>query len=522
MYTSKMIVLLLTLFSLLLPGQASDVWASTLIYGRGGDSNTLDPPATSQSEAIKVITTVFDTLVAFSDVSVAPVPALAKSWTTSNDKTRWTFKLREGVLFHDGTPLNSAAVKYSINRMIDPNHPGYRKEFPYGDFFESIREIKTPDLYTVIFVLRFPYAPFLQNLCLPAASIISPAAMEKYGDAFGKHPVGTGPFVFESWGDGSTIALRRNINYWGTGPFVDRLIFKTISNDKERLIALKAGAIHMMDSFSFSVIDEFYKDQNLRLHSDRGINVGYLALNTTRKPLDNVLVRRAINMAVNKKRLIKLFCQDLAIPAVTPIPPGEWAHNSSIKDYEYNPERARELLREAGYPGGFSLTLLQSPLSRSYIPFPQKFARFTKASLEAIGIKIEVIAYSWEEFWKKANMGEYDIITSGWTGDNGDPDNFFYSLFHSKNTVPPNVMNYAFYNNPQLDELLIRAQSTLDVDERTRLYHSIQTIIHQDAPWVPLAHGKVLIAARSNVKNIHLIPILPHVRLNTVQITSNE
>lgn len=512
-------LLLLTIFSFLPYSALAD--HNPLIYGRGGESDTLDPADTAISESIKVTTHIYDTLLVNNGGgSGEPTPGLALSWSSSEDQTRWTFKLRRDVTFHDGTPFNSEAVRFTFLRMIDPQHSFYKKGLAYAGFFSPIKEILTPDQDTVIFVLDHPYAPFLQNLCLPAAGIVSPTAIKRWGEEFGRHPVGTGPFVFKKWVDNDVIVLDQNYKYWGEGPFVDHLIFKTIPKDLDRLLALKAENIHIMDGFSFSAIDELNKNPQITLHEGPGLNVGYIAINTNKKHLDSVLVRRAINMAINKKRLVKLLCQGVAIPAVTPLPPGEWAFNSQLTDYPYDPEEARRLLKEAGWPADRTVTLHQSPVARSYMPYPVKFARFIKANLEAVGIRVKIVESSMKDFWTKVNTSDYDLIFSGWTADNGDPDNFFYSLFHSQHVSPPSVMNLSQYTNPELDKMLVQAQRVANREERKRLYDEIQAIILEQALWVPLAHGKVLRIARKNVQGVELTPVLPNIRLNKVRIST--
>lgn len=514
----RLLSLFVFLFGLTLHPNFAEAEHATLIYGRGGDSDTLDPARSAMSESIKVFSHIYDTLVIYGDSTSEPLPGLASSWTTSKDNLRWTFKLRSNVTFHDGTPFNSDAVRFSFLRMIDPQHLFYQEGLPYAGFFSPIKDILTPAPDTVIFVLKYPYAPFLQNLSLAAAGILSPPAMNEWGQDFGDHPVGTGPFVFAKWVENDVIVLKKNNAYWGEGPFIDTLIFKTIPKDSDRLLSLKAGAIHIMDGFSYSVINEFNKNPQLQLHQGPGLNVGYIGINTSRKPFDDVLVRQALNMAINKKRIIKLLCQGVAIPAITPLPPSEWAHNDQLTDYEYNPEEAKKLLAKVGWQSNQTVTFLQSPVSRSYMPYPEKLARYIKANLEAVGINVEIVKLPMGDFWEQAIVGNYDLISSGWTGDNSDPDNFFYSLFHSQYATPPSAMNLAWYANLELDSLLEKAQTTVDRKDRKKLYDEIQEIILFQAPWIPLAHGKVLLVARKNVKDIELIPVLPNVRLNKVRL----
>lgn len=490
----------------------------TLCYGRGGDSLTLDPYRTSDSESLKVFPNIFDTLITFKDGSSELMPSLAESWSVSPNEKEWIFRLKKGVVFHDGTKFDAESVKYSLTRLFDKNHPNYRNDLPYQVFFSSIEKMLVEDKYTIKFLLKTPYAPFLYNLCLPSASIISPASLKTFGDDIDKHPVGTGPFVFSSWVPGKTLTLKKNVNYWGEAPEIDTVVFKVIENDKDRLRALKSGAIQIMDSFSYSVIQEFHKDDKLKLWKGQGLNIGYLALNTGHKHLSNKKVRQAINHAINKTRLIKLFCQNIAIPAVNPIPPNQWGFNDAIVDYEYNPKKARQLLKEAGYDEGFDITLFSSPLSRSYLPYPDKLASYIKANLDVVGIRVQIVKHDWKVFWAKIMKKEHDIVMTGWSSDNGDPDNFLFTLLHSQNRLGNTSFNLANFEHKELDEILIKAQKVSDKSKRIALYKKAQVIFHEAAPWVLLAHGQVLIATSKEVNGITLMPILPNVRLNKVWI----
>ncbi len=474
-------------------------------FGRigGGDSASLDPARTDDGEASKVIANLFEGLVRFQDGSTEVEPALAVSWETSADGKEWTFHLREGVTFHDGTPFDADAVVFSFMRQIDPKHPFYRKDFANPSTFEYVRAVKAVDEQTLRILLGKFYAPFLYNLAEPtAAPIISPAALKKWGDDFGKHPMGTGPFKFEEWVPGDRIILFKNRDYWGGPPHLDRLVFKTIINNKSRLLSLSTGSIDGMDGIDPNAAKKIRLDKALKFEIITGLNVGYLAMNTEKPPFDQVKVRQAVNHAINKRNLIKLLYQNLAIPAKNSIPPVVWGYNDDIADYEYNRKRAKALLKEAGYEKGFTTTLWAMPVPRPYMPQPEKIARAIKANLAAVGIRAEIVTHEWAAYIDKTANGEHDMCLSGAIAGSGDPYNFLYVLLDKDNAVKPKAGNLAFFKDEGLHEILVKAQQISEKQERIRLYRKAQEIIHNQAPWVPLAHAQQIIGRRKEVHDV--------------------
>ncbi|MBI5591529.1 MAG: ABC transporter substrate-binding protein [Deltaproteobacteria bacterium] len=476
----------------------------TLIWGRSTDPVFLDPAKTSDSEEARVTANIFEGLVRYQDGSEDIEPALAVSWETSKDEKEWIFHLRKDVTFHDETPFNAEAVVFSFLRQIDSKHPFHREGFKFANaVFKYVKTVEAIDEYTVKITLEKPYAPFLYNLRMRhAAPIVSPSAVKKLGDQFEKHPVGTGPFRFAEWIPEDRIILEKNPTYWGNSPYLDRIVFKTIADNKTRLLELQTGAIHGMEGIEPDAVEEIKNNKELRFEIKPDLNVGYLAFNTEKKPFDQVKVRQAINYAINKHNLIKLLYQDMAIPAKNPIPPILWGYNDEIADYEYQPEKARQLLKEAGCGAGFDTTLWAMPVSRPYMPQPEKIARAIKSNLAAIGVRAEIITHDWKNYLKKIANGEHDMCLIGWISDNGDPDNFLYVLLDKDNAVKPKAQNVAFFKDDRLHDILIHAQQISNLEERIRLYRSAQEIIHEKAPWVPLAHAQRPGVFRNNVHNV--------------------
>lgn len=475
----------------------------TLIFARGSDSSTLDPRQANDGESLKVIPSLFEKLVDFEDHSTIIKPGLAEAWTTDQENKRWTFHLKKNVTFHDGTNFNADAVIFSIKRQIDPEHPNYEKDLPYAKLiFKYLLDIEKKDDHTVVFILDKPYGPFINNIAHPAASIVSPTAVKKYGPDFHHNPVGTGPFRFFQWTESDGIILTRNPDYHGKTPLLDRVIFKSIKNTQDRLTAIKSSSIHAMDGIDRLSASIIRKEGDIELEISPGINMGYLAMNTEKIPFNNPSVRKAIYHAINKEKIVKLFFQDLAIPAKNPIPPTIMGYNDTIIDYPYDPEFSRKLLKQEGYKNGFETTLWSMPIARPYMPRPDKIAMAIKANLEAVGIRIKIKSSNWPSYLHSLYSGEHDMGLLGWTSDNGDPDNFLYTLLHSDNTIKPIAKNISFFKSEYLDTVLIKAQQETDTAKRKILYKRAQEIIHTHVPIVPLVHSKQLLAFRKNIHGI--------------------
>lgn len=488
-------------------GSDSGPVKDTLVYGRGGDSASLDPITTTEGETFKVTINIFETLVEFGEQDTTINPKLAEDWKISDDGLEYTFNLRKGVKFHDGTDFNADAVIYNFNRWMN----GDEEKFPYytqfggyiNDEGHVIKEIKALDEHTVQFILKRPQAPFLNNLAMDMFAIASPAALEKYGDDFRKNPVGTGPFKFVEWKANDTITIEKNTDYWVEGlPKLNKVIFRVIPENTARLNALAKGEIDVMDGLNNSDEPSVTSNPDLQIIERPSMNIGYLGMSNIRKPFDNKLVRQAINHAINKQELIDAFYAGKAVAAKNPMPPSIEGYNDAIKPYPYDLEKAKALLKEAGFEKGFEIDLWAMPVARPYMPEAQKVAEVIQESLSKLNIKANIQSVDWPTYLDRAAKGEFDMFMLGWTGDNGDADNFLYTLL-DKDSIGAN--NNAHYSNDELHEILIEAQTNPDQAKRVELYKKAQEIIHEDAPWVPLVHSTPLLAAHKDVMNY-----LPH------------
>ncbi len=483
----------------------------TFIFGRGGDSVGLDPALEEDGESFKVCDNIYDTLIQYKDGSTEIEPGLAESWESSEDGLLWTFHLRKDVKFHDGTPFNAQAVLFSLNRQHEKSHPFNNVSGSYvywvaTGLAEIVDKISAIDDFTVQISLKTAYSPFIYTIAITPFSIVSPTAVKKWGDEYFNNPVGTGPFKFSRWDKKDKIVLLANDEYWGGRPNLDRVIFRSIPDNAVRLIELQQGGLHAMEFPNPDDLQQIEDDDNLELLSQPGMNIGYLAMNFDKPPLDNQKVRLAINHAIDKTTIIKHLYQGLGIPAKNPIPPTLWSYDDTIEDYEYNQELAKKLLEEAGFPNGFETTLWALPVPRPYIPDGRALAEVIQSDLRKVGIKTKIVTYDWGTYLEKTKNGQHDMAMLGWSADLGDPDNFFYFLL-SKSSAENAGGNIAFYRSDAMQDVLEKARSISDKDERIALYKEAQKIFHNDVPWVPLAHAKQVLVINKKVKNLNLQPL---------------
>lgn len=481
-----------------------------LVWARGGDSVGLDPANVTDGESLYVTHQIFETLVKYKDENTEVQPGLAESWETSKDGKEWTFHLRKNVKFHDGTPFNAEAVKFNFERWMDKANPNHKGGFEYwgamfGGFPGAVSKVEVVDDSTVKVILNKPMAPFIFNMAMPPFAIGSPAAIAKYGEDFFKNPVGTGPFKFVEWKKDDHATVVKNMDYWGEKAKLDKIIFRVIPDNSARLMELQSGTIDIMTGVNPDDVKGIQTNPDLQLFLRPSMNVGYLAMNNDKPNLNNVKVRQAINYAINKQALIDAFYAGLAKPAKNPMPPSLWGYNDKVQDYGYDPAKAKALLAEAGLSKGFKTKLWAMPVARDYMPQPKEIAQAIQKDLAAVGIEAEIVTYDWGTYLEKGQNGEHDLYLLGWTGDNGDPDNFLSVLLSKENAKKGSAQNVSFYKSDKVSDLLAKAQSELDQAKRTAFYEEAQLIIHEDAPMVPLVHSTPPIAARKGVSNF-----IPH------------
>lgn len=476
--------------------------AQTLVVARGNDANSLDPAESTSFEAIKVADWTFDGLVRFEGNTHKIVPALAESWKVSDDGLVWTFKLRKGVKFHDGTPLNAAAVEFSLERQRDKNHPQYCNNCRrWSAKFSAIQKTEAVDEYTVRLTLKEPSPALLVNLAFYIGYIVSPTAVKSDPEGFRTKPVGTGPFKFIRWERDNFLEYEANADYYLGKPKVDRLIVRVIPDNEVRLLALKKGEVHLIYGVPFPQFDEVEKDPNLTLHQSPTLGISFMALNTEKKPFDDIRVRKAVNHAINRDRMFKTVFFGRGEIANQVIPSTWWGHSPNATKYEYDPEKAKALLAEAGYADGFKTTLTSWTNPRPYLPAPRDAVSLIKADLARVGIDVEVQTMKWAAFRQSRGKGEYGMTMGGWISGTLDPDGIVYALFHSRYIREKDSLNWTRFRDDKVDSLLSQARAVYDQSKRDPLYQQVADTITANAAAVFFAHPITAIATRSNVKN---------------------
>ncbi|MBK9032438.1 MAG: ABC transporter substrate-binding protein [Myxococcales bacterium] len=479
----------------------------TIVVARPVDASSLDPARPSDNESAEVIGQIYETLVRYRPGSAEIEGALATRWEVDASGRVWTFQLRPRVRFHDGTPCDAAAVVFSFERQRDPQHPFHRGKFGYWEnAFKNIERVEALDPTTVRITIADRFAPFLASMATFPVSIVSPTAVARWGDDFGDHPVGTGPFQLERWTRGERIVIVRNPHYWGPRSTIERVVFEVIPDPRQRLIDLESGAVDLALAILPSESQFLDLHPGLTLHRPPANNVTYLAMNCARPPFDRVEVRQAVAMAINKQAIVRLAYQGLATVADGPLPPSQWGYQAGLGATTFAPERARARLAELAAEGvidlGRTYTLYAPSAPRPYLPNPEQVARIVRANLEAVGLHVEPILQPFAAQRQDTQAGRHDLALAGWVGDNGDPDNYLYLMFDKDNTVPGIARNIAFYRDDEVSALLRRAQRVEDRGEREALYTEAQRRIAADAPWVPLAHSQVTVAARVDLTGV--------------------
>ena len=475
--------------------------AGTLVLARGGESNSLDPGEAFTFEAIKVADWAFDGLVRIKGETADVEPALATSWTMSDDGLTWTFKLRKGVKFHDGTPFNADAVVFSLERQRDNKHPYYNDKFTRWDLkFSGIKQTRKVDDYTVQIVLKEKFPVLLANLAGYVGYIVSPTAVKANAKGFRNKPVGTGYFKFVKQVKDDYIEYVANKDYWDGAPKLDKLIVKVIPDNEVRLLSLKKGTVHVADGLDYTHFADIKKSPELKLYTAVSLGIAYMAMNTEKEgPMADPRVRHALQYAVNEDRIFKTVFYGYGEKAKQCVPSTWFGHNPSIPAYEFNPEKAKKLLAEAGYPNGFKVSILGFTDPRPYCPSPTDYVTLVKSDLEKIGIKVDIRMMLWNSYRAERVKGNFDLCLAGYTSGTQDTDALVYAMYHSSRK---GLENIARVQNATVDKLLDAGRSIYERDKRTKIYQQLADEIHKISPWLMSVHPVTSIAARSEVKNI--------------------
>lgn len=493
------------------PSENAAALSNTLIYGRGGETDKLDPIHVDTGESVKVIVNLFDTLVAYAGDSIEIVPSLAEKWKTSNDGLTWTFTLRSPVTFHDGTPLNAEAVVYSFDRLLKSDHPDVHWQvIPYAGSYQNIAEVRAIDDRTVTFTLKKPSAVFLTNLAMFPASIVSPTAVKKLGKQFAVQPVGTGPFRFDSWTRDQELSILAFDQHWRGRPKLDRVIFVPVIESAVRVEQLKRGEIQIADNLPPAELTLLEHTPGISVQRQTGMNVAYLSIQNDKPPLNNRKLRQAIAMAIDKRKLVDLVYDGRATPAVSPVPPTVFGGDATRQDYPHDVVAAKELVEQAAVESGFSLPLklelFMSNSPRPYMQRPQETAVFIKQALAEIGIDVHLVTSEFTQHVQRLSRGEHQLALIGWIADAPDADNFLYQLLDPDNINDLGGNNNCRYRSEAFHKLLVEAREELDPARRKALYQQAQQLVFDDVPLVPLVHTDVSIAQRNELTGYHLHP----------------
>ncbi|HYB55963.1 MAG TPA: ABC transporter substrate-binding protein, partial [Alphaproteobacteria bacterium] len=434
-------------------GLAAAAQAKTFIYCSEGSPENFYPAINTTGTSFDASRQVYNRLAQFKPGTTQVEPALAQSWDVSPDGLVYTFHLRKGVKwqttknFKPSRDFNADDVIFSFDRQWKPDNPYFKVTSDNHSYFNDMnmpkimKSVEEVDPYTVRFTLNVPNAPFIANLAMDFATIMSKEyadQMLKSGkpETVDQEPVGTGPFVFESYQKDAIIRYKANPTFWGGKPKIDSLVFAITPDNSVRYAKLKSGECSLMPYPNPADIPAMKNDPALKVLEQPGLNIGYLAFNTQKKPFDDKRVRQAINYAINKKAILDAVYLGIAIPAKNPIPPSMWSYDDAVKDYPYDPAKATKLLAEAGLPNGFETDLWAIPVQRPYNPNGRRIAELMQADLAKVGIRAKIVSYEWGEYRKRAQAGEHQMVQLGWTGDNGDPDNFLYTLLGCAAAAP--------------------------------------------------------------------------------------
>jgi peptide/nickel transport system substrate-binding protein len=518
-------------------GTVSVAQATTLVVGTEGDPVALDGALVSDGTSLRVLDQVSEGLVDLKPGTLKVVPSLATSWKGTQQGAVWTFHLRHGVKFQDGTPFNAKAVCYNFNRwygfkgsFTNPDATYYWQQV-FGGFKSTVgnnsdpnlnkslfRNCKTMGKYTVRINLTRKSASFLGALALRNFAIMSPTALVKYkanagtvdssgvfhptGTFSTRHPIGTGPFKLQTWTLGERIVLVRNASYWGPKAKVARLIFRPIADNAARLQALQTGEVQAYDLVAPEDVPTIRKNSKLKVLDRSPFNVAYVGFNQAKPPMNKLKVRQAVAYGLDRKSVVKAFYLGRGKVADEFMPPGLFGYAKDVTKYPYNPAKAKSLLRSAGLTLPVKLDFYYFTRARAYLPDPTNTFQAFKASLENSGFSItpHVLPFR-PDFLSAVNRGDAGhLYMVGWNGDWGDPDDWVGIFFQ-------NYQKAWGFKNKKLFTLLTKAEGEPNFAKRVALYQEANRYIMKFLPGVPFAHNKSAMAAQRTVHNLLPSPV---------------
>jgi dipeptide transport system substrate-binding protein len=509
--------------SLLFLAQTAGANAKSLVFCSEASPENFGPSlATTSTSDTAAARAIYNKLLEFEHGTTNLMPALAESYEISPDGKTYTLNLRKGVKFHT-TPyfkptreFNADDVLFTLERQWKKESPFYKvnggnySHFNSLDLNNTLVSVEKKGDHQVVITIKEPLATFVTTLGMNFLSILSAEYGEqllKAGtpDKIDLDPVGTGPFILVGYQRDVAIRYRANPDYWRSPAKLDTVVFSITPDPSVRLAKLRRNECQMIALPNPADIEDIRRDPNLKMESQEALSIGYVSYNTEKKPFDDSRVRRALNMAVNKQSLLETVYQNAAKIATNPIPSTMWSYNHAVKDDPYDPEGAKKLLAEAGYPNGFETEVWALPVSRPYNPNGRRMAEILQNSYAAIGVKAKIVSYEFGEYLRRGRAGEQQVYELGWGGDTGDPDNFLYEVL-SCNAVQTG-RNNARWCNAEYTDLVTRARRTSDKAERTKLYEQAQVIFKQEAPWLTVAHAVTFVPMRKEVTGFKIDPL---------------
>jgi dipeptide transport system substrate-binding protein len=504
---------------------AGAVEAKTLVFCSEGSPEGFNPQLYTSGTTFDASSRqIYNRLIEAERGTTNLTPALAESYTVSDDGLIYTFKLRPGVkwqttdAFTPSREFNADDVIFSIMRQLDPNHPYHKVSGGTYEYFagsglpELIGSVEKPDDLTVKVTLKEPNATFVPLMSQDFASILSAEYADQMMAAgtpekVDLDPVGTGPFQLFGYQKDAVIRFKANPDYWQGKALLDNLVFAITPDASVRWQKLKAGECHVMPYPNPADIEAMKQDPNVNLLQQEGLNIGYHAFNTQKKPFDDKRVRQALNLAINKDAIIEGVFQGAGIKAKNPIPPTLWGYAEDVEDYPHDPEKAKQLLQEAGVQN-LKTNIWAMPVQRPYNPNARRMAELIQADWKKVGVDAEIVTYEWGEYLKRSQAGEHQTVLLGWTADIADPDNFLGVLLGCAGV---GNTNRAQWCHKPYDDLIVQARRVNDQAERAKMYQEAQKIFKEEAPWVTVAHSIVFKPVRQEVVDFRIDPFGGHI-----------